>query len=51
MLGDVGGAAELIWFILRGFITVFANYKMTALAGNRMYTTTSTKLSQEKLER
>ena len=42
MFGDVGGAAELIWFILKAFISVIANQKLTALTGKRMYITGNT---------
>ena len=38
LFGDVGGAAELIWFVMRTSISMFANQKLTSLAGNRMYT-------------
>lgn len=44
MLGDVGGAAELIWFVLSSFISVLSSQKLTAMAGDRMYTTKKSKL-------
>ena len=42
LFGDVGGAAELIWFVMRTSISMFANLKLTSLAGNRMYTAEKT---------
>lgn len=34
----MGGAAELIWFVMSTCVSKVANLKLTSLAGNRMYT-------------
>lgn len=37
LFGDVGGATELIWFVLSICIAPFADKVLSALAGNLMY--------------
>ena len=44
LAGDIGGAGELIFIIVKVFVSVFSDVKLKALISNRLYSYNNTQL-------